>query len=40
MITTRLSLNNRIKTARSIDRHSRWVFPLVFVILTTLIVVF
>jgi cadmium resistance protein CadD (predicted permease) len=39
MITTRLSLNNRIETARFIDRHSRWVFPTAFVILTALLVI-
>lgn len=39
MVITRLALNNRLETARVIDRHSRWVFPVVFVILTALLVV-
>ncbi len=30
MITTRLALNNRVETARALDRHSRWAFPLAF----------
>lgn len=36
MVTTRLALNNKVKTARSVDRHSRWVFPLTFAILSAL----
>jgi len=34
MITTRLALNDRVKTARAIDRHARWAFPLTFAILS------
>jgi hypothetical protein len=37
MVTTRLALNDRIKTARTIDRHARWGFPLTFAILSALI---
>jgi hypothetical protein len=40
MITSALALNNRVATARAIDRHSRWVFPLVFVGITALLVFF
>lgn len=36
MVTTRLALNDRMKTARAIDRHARWVFPLTFAILSAL----
>lgn len=36
MITTRLALNDRVKTARAIDRHARWVFPLSFAVLSAL----
>ena len=40
MVTTRLALNNRVDTARLIDRNSRWVFPAVFVIFSALLVIF
>ncbi len=36
MLTTALAVNGRVETARAIDRHARWVFPLVFVILSAL----
>lgn len=36
MVTTRLALSDRVKTARAIDRHARWVFPLTFAILSAL----
>lgn len=36
MVTTRLALNDRVKTARAIDRHARWVFPLTFALLSAL----
>jgi hypothetical protein len=39
MVITRLALNNRIETARALDRHSRWIFPATFVILTALLVI-
>ena len=39
MVITRLALNNRLETARAIDRHSRWIFPATFVILTALLVI-
>ena len=31
--TTALSINNRIETARAVDRYARWAFPLTFVLL-------
>jgi len=34
MVTTRLALNDRVKTARALDRHARWAFPLAFAILS------
>ncbi len=37
MVTTRLAVNDRVKTARAIDRHARWVFPLAFAVLSALI---
>lgn len=40
MVITRLALNNRLETARAIDRHSRWIFPAAFVLLTALLVRF
>ena len=36
MVTTRLAVNDRVKTARAIDRHARWVFPLTFALLSAL----
>jgi hypothetical protein len=35
-VTSEIALRGRVETARAIDRHARWVFPVVFVILTTL----
>ncbi len=40
MTTTALALNNRVETARAFDRHSRWIFPLVFVLLSALLAFF
>jgi len=37
IVTTRLALNERVKTARTIDRHARWVFPLTFATLSAFI---
>ncbi|MEI6034219.1 MAG: hypothetical protein WCS65_08090 [Verrucomicrobiae bacterium] len=40
MVITRLALNNRLETARAIDRQSRWIFPATFVILSALLTIF
>lgn len=40
MITTTLAVGNRVETARTIDRHSRWVFPAIFVLLTAVLYFF
>jgi cadmium resistance protein CadD (predicted permease) len=40
MVTTALALNNRVETARMLDRHSRWVFPLVFLVASALLTTF
>jgi len=40
MVTTALALNNRVEAARALDRHSRWVFPLVFLVVSALLTTF
>lgn len=40
MITTTLALTNRLEAGRALDRHCRWIFPLVFCVACSLLVFF
>lgn len=40
MITATLAVTNRLETARALDRHCRWIFPLLFVVASSALVFF
>jgi cadmium resistance protein CadD (predicted permease) len=40
MVTTALALNGKVEVARALDRHSRWVFPRLFLIASAWRIVF